>query len=112
MKRKAGKGERRANVGIGGKPKKKKLSAEMEELAVRTAKTLGLGIAGVDIIESDKGPMVIEANVNVLFRGLVEVTRTNVAEHIIEYMKEEAEIATKGHVVGSFFKVIDRLKFK
>jgi ribosomal protein S6--L-glutamate ligase len=112
MRRKAGRGEIRANIGVGGKGKKINLSPEIKDLAVKTAKALGLGITGVDIIMSEKGPLVIEANVNVHFEGITEATGVNIAEQMINYKWDEAEIAKKGSIMGHFFRVVDRLKMK
>jgi ribosomal protein S6--L-glutamate ligase len=112
MRRKAGRGEIRANIGVVGKGKKINLSPEIKDLAVKTAKALGLGITGVDIIMSEKGPLVIEANVNVHFEGITEATGVNIAEQMINYMWDEAEIAKKGSIMGHFFRVVDRLKMK
>ncbi|MCX6818590.1 MAG: RimK family alpha-L-glutamate ligase, partial [Candidatus Aenigmarchaeota archaeon] len=112
MRRKAGRGERRANIGAGGTGKKIKLPPEIQDLAIRTAKALGLGITGVDIIMSERGPLVIEANVNVYFEGITEATGINLAEQMINYMWDEAETAKKGHIMGHFFRVVDRLKIK
>ncbi len=113
MRRIAEKGERRANIGSGGKAKKIKLSEELRELAIKSARTIGLGIAGIDIIIGEDGrPKVIEANVNVIFSEITKVTGVNIAEKMINYVWSEAEIAKKGIVLGSFYKVIDELKWK
>ena len=57
-------------------------------------------------------PRVIEANVNVIFNEITRVTGVNIAEKMINYVWSEAEIAEKGYVLGSFYKVIDELKWK
>jgi ribosomal protein S6--L-glutamate ligase len=114
MRRIAGKGERRANIGIGGKGKKIKLSDELKELAIKSARAIGLGIAGIDIIIGDEGkPRVIEANVNVNFDEITKVTEINIAEKMINYVWHEAETSIKGTtVLGSFFRMIDELKWR
>ncbi len=61
---------------------------------------------------SERGPLVIEANVNVYFEGITEATGINLAEQMINYMWDEAETAKKGHIMGHFFRVVDRLKMK
>ena len=90
MKRISRTGDRRANIGTGGTGEKVKLSKELSDLAVRSSQILGLGIAGIDIIEPED-PKVIEANVNVNFEGITKYTRVNVAKHIIKYLIDECE---------------------
>ncbi|MBI4018885.1 MAG: RimK family alpha-L-glutamate ligase [Candidatus Aenigmarchaeota archaeon] len=109
MKRIAEKGERRANIGAGGTGKKIRLSQEMTKLAIRSAKALGLGIAGIDIIEGKKGPVVIEANVNVHFEGITHATGTNVAALMMDYVKHEAEISKKDRLIAPIFKAVEEM---
>ncbi len=110
MKRIAEKGERRANIGAGGTGKKIRLSREMSDIAVRTAKALGLGIAGIDIIESKRGPLVIEANVNVHFEGITEATGVNVAAAMMDYAKKETELFRNGGTLSHFLGMDVRWK--
>ncbi|MBI4014382.1 MAG: RimK family alpha-L-glutamate ligase [Candidatus Aenigmarchaeota archaeon] len=110
MKRTAEKGERRANIGAGGTGKKIRLSHEISDIAVRTAKALGLGIAGIDIIESKRGPLVIEANVNVHFEGITEATGVNVAGAMMDYAKKETEIFKNGGTLSRFLGMDVRWK--
>ncbi len=86
MKRKAKKGERRANIGVGGTGEKYEITEEEKELAVKTAKVLGMGIAGVDILkEKNKKPLIIEVNVYPGLKGLEAATGKNVAREMINY---------------------------
>ena len=86
MKRKAKKGERRANIGVGGKGEKYELTEEEKELVMKAAKVLGMGIAGVDMLkEKNKKPLIIEVNVYPGFKGLESATGKNVAKEIINY---------------------------
>ncbi len=62
VKRQAKEGEFRANVHQGGKAIKVKLSPQERAIAIRAAKTMGLKVAGVDIIRSNHGPLVLEIN--------------------------------------------------
>ncbi|HDH91406.1 MAG TPA: RimK family alpha-L-glutamate ligase, partial [Candidatus Aenigmarchaeota archaeon] len=92
MKRKAKRGERRTNIGIGGKGEMiKSLDPEIEEIAIKAAHALGMQICGVDIIEGNKGPVIIEANVNVHFEGLARATKINVAREIVKFVLEEGK---------------------
>jgi len=110
MQRSGSKGERRANIGSGGKGKKIKLKPKLEELAIKTAKALGLEIAGIDIIQQRGGkrePLVIEANVNVVFEEITKVTKTNIAKHIVEYVKNEALTTKRESFLKYFSKMIE-----
>ncbi len=91
MKRKAQKGERRANVSIGGIGIGYEPEEEEEKIAVRAAKALGMGIAGVDVLKSKNKPYVIEVNVYPGLKGIENATGKNVAKRIVEYVKELAE---------------------
>jgi len=87
MKRIAKK-DRRANIGVGGEGVKYELSERERKLAIEAAKALKMEICGVDFIQSPRGPMLIETNVNAQFHGLERATRLNIAKRIIEYCKK------------------------
>lgn len=89
MKRIAEKDELRTNIGIGGKGKPTKISVRMEDLALKAADALGMDITGIDIIKGPKGPVVIEANVNVHFEGFTRTMGINVAKEFVDYVKTE-----------------------
>jgi ribosomal protein S6--L-glutamate ligase len=91
MKRIAKKDERRSNIGIGGIGKPIKLKREWKDLAIKASHYLGMRISGIDLIKGPKGPMIIEANVNVHFEGLTKYTNINVAKAIIDFIKSELE---------------------
>lgn len=76
----------RSNIHLGGHGSPVTLSEEEAQLAVNTAKALGLKSGGIDIIRSNRGPLVIEANASAEF-GIEKVTNTNVAATIIEYIE-------------------------
>ncbi len=77
-------GEFRSNIHRGGVGEGIDLPPEYERAAVRAAKAVGLGLAGVDMLESAEGPMVIEVNASPGFEGLEEATGLNVARMFIE----------------------------
>ncbi|RLI20456.1 RimK family alpha-L-glutamate ligase [Candidatus Bathyarchaeota archaeon] len=79
----------KTNISLGARPKPTKLSGELEDLAVKSAKTIGCKIAGVDIIESEKGPLIVEINSQPGWRGLQTVTRINIADEIVKYVISE-----------------------
>lgn len=91
MKRIAREGERRSNIGMGGKGVAYTLSEKEKKLAEKAAKALGMKICGIDIMRSPRGPVVIETNVNAEFKGLEEATGKNVARAIVNYVREIAE---------------------
>lgn len=85
MERSAKPGEFRSNIELGGEGKSVKISKHYEEIAVNSAKALGLDIAGVDIIETKDGPAVLEVNANPGFKKLEEVTGIDIASEIINF---------------------------
>lgn len=91
MKRIAREGEFRANIHRGGVGFLTCLTDDEEEIAVRSAKVLGLGIAGVDMIRTRKGIMVIEVNPSPGFEGLEKATGMDVAGAMVDYAIKLAE---------------------
>ncbi len=79
----------KTNVSQGAKPISFRLTEELEALAVNAAKTLDCRVAGVDILESEKGFLLIELNSQPGWRGLQSVTNTNIADCIVEYVLAE-----------------------
>jgi ribosomal protein S6--L-glutamate ligase len=90
MKRQAVAGEFRSNIHRGGKAKKVRLSPEYRRTALAAARVLGLKVAGVDLIESDEGPMVMEVNSSPGLEGVEKATGVDVAGAIIEHIEKEA----------------------
>jgi ribosomal protein S6--L-glutamate ligase len=86
MMRTAPAGEFRANIHRGGEGKLIRLPKAYERAAVRAAKILGLEIAGVDLIESKKGPLVLEVNSSPGFEGIERATGLNIASAMIKHM--------------------------
>lgn len=85
MRRTAKRGEFRANVHRGGAGEKiSRLPKKYENLAVAAAKAVGLDIAGVDLLESAKGPLLLEVNSSPGFQELEKATSVNVAEKMIQ----------------------------
>ena len=79
----------KTNVSLGAKPVGFKISNELEDLAVKAAKVIGCRVTGVDIIEGPKGPVLIELNSQPGWRGLQSVTKFNIADEIISYVRSE-----------------------
>ena len=79
IQREAAKGEFRANLHQGGKASLIKITKEEKKLAIKAAKVLGLQIAGVDIIRSNKGPLVLEVNSSPGLEGIEKATGIDIA---------------------------------
>ncbi|RPH37194.1 MAG: RimK family alpha-L-glutamate ligase [Planctomycetota bacterium] len=84
MRRIAAEGEFRSNIHRCGTGEPFKLTALSEKIAVKAAAAAGLQLAGVDILESSSGPMVIEVNASPGFEGLEEATKRNIAKMFVE----------------------------
>jgi ribosomal protein S6--L-glutamate ligase len=93
MRRKAVAGEFRSNIHRGGQAKEIKLPAEYRKTALAAARVLGLRVAGVDLIESKDGPMVMEVNSSPGLEGIQKATGVDVARAIIELMENEATLS-------------------
>jgi RimK family alpha-L-glutamate ligase len=76
----------KTNVSLGAKPVALKPSEEMEKLAVKATEIIGCKIAGVDILESEDGPVIIELNSQPGWRGLQSVAKVNIAEEIARFV--------------------------
>ncbi len=90
MKRQSAPGEFRANIHRGGSAEKVRLTPEERSTAVRSAKALGLGVAGVDLLRANHGPVVIEVNSSPGLEGIEQSTGIDVAGKIIEFIEKNA----------------------
>jgi len=88
--RKGQEGEFRSNLHRGGAACAVKITPEERASAVEAAQTLGLNIAGVDILRSNHGPVVIEVNSSPGLKGIETVTKLDIASMIIEFIEKEA----------------------
>jgi len=79
----------KTNVSLGARPTALNPSKELEDLAVKTTQVIGCKVAGVDILESQSGPVVIELNSQPGWRGLQSVANVNIAEEIVRYIVSE-----------------------
>ena len=96
MKRKATGEEKRANIHAGGKGEPYELDFNTKKIAIETAKAVGADICGVDILESVKGPLVIEVNISPGLQGITAATRINVADKIAKFLSEKANEMKEG----------------
>jgi ribosomal protein S6--L-glutamate ligase len=89
MRRKAVAGEFRSNIHRGGTAARVRLPAEYRKTALAAARVLGLRVAGVDMIESEDGPMVMEVNSSPGLEGIQKTTGVDVAAAIIEHIEHD-----------------------
>ena len=87
MKRQGLPGEFRSNLHRGGSASVLELSKEERETAIKSAKKLGLAIAGVDMLQSSRGPLVMEVNSSPGLEGIEGATGVDIAGKIIEYVE-------------------------
>ena len=87
MKRIAPEGEFRSNVHRGGTMDKVQLSSEEENMAVNASRILGLSIAGVDLMRSNRGPLILEVNSSPGLQGIESCSEVDVAEKIILHIQ-------------------------
>ena len=87
MKRIAPEGEFRSNVHRGGTMEKVQLTSEEENMAVNASRILGLSIAGVDLMRSNRGPLILEVNSSPGLQGIESCSEVDVAEKIILHIQ-------------------------
>ncbi len=90
MKRQAADGEFRSNLHRGGSATLIRISPEERKTAVAAAKAMGLSIAGVDLLRSKRGPLVMEVNSSPGLEGIESATGKDIAGLIVEYIEKHA----------------------
>jgi ribosomal protein S6--L-glutamate ligase len=90
MKRQAKEGEFRSNLHRGGNALPVKITPLERKTAVEAAKTLGLNVAGVDMLRSSRGPLIMEVNSSPGLEGIERASGKNVASMIIDFIEENA----------------------
>jgi len=90
MMRKGKEGDFRSNLHRGGTAKLVKITPEERSTAVRSAKAMGLNVAGVDLLRSNHGPVVMEVNSSPGLEGIEAATKQDVAGMIIEFIEKNA----------------------
>ena len=88
MKRQGKEGEFRSNLHRGGQATVIRLSRAEKMVALKAARAMGLAIAGVDMLQSKKGPMVLEVNSSPGLEGIEKSTGIDIASKIVEYVEE------------------------
>ena len=100
MKRQSLDDDFRSNLHKGGEGTSIKLTAEEQRIAVKAAKAMGLHIAGVDLMRSGRGPLVLEVNASPGF-GIERVTGRDIAGKFIEYVEHNATRKNSKDRVGA-----------
>ena len=90
MKRQAKEGEFRSNLHRGGTAEVIELTHEEEIAAIKAANALKLGVAGVDILQSERGPLIIEVNSSPGLEGIEAATEKDIAAQMIKYIEKNA----------------------
>jgi ribosomal protein S6--L-glutamate ligase len=90
MQRDSSPGDFRANLHRGGSAKAATLSADEERIAVAAAGALGLGVAGVDLLRSNRGPLLLEVNASPGLEGIEAATGVDVAAAIMALLEAQA----------------------
>jgi ribosomal protein S6--L-glutamate ligase len=88
MRRQGAPGDFRSNLHRGGTAEVIKLSPSERSTAVRAAKAVGLAVAGVDLLQSDEGPMVLEVNSSPGLEGIEKASGVDIADLIVEYIED------------------------
>ena len=93
MQRQAAKGEFRANIHQGGKASRIRITSEERKLAQKAAKVLNLAVAGVDIIRSNKGPLLLEVNSSPGLEGIENATGKDIANEMIVAIEKKLKFS-------------------
>ena len=94
IKRQGQEGEFRSNLHLGGTAVKAKISSDERKMAVAATKAMGLKVAGVDFVRSEKGPLILEVNSSPGLEGIEKFSEKNIAGQIIEYIENNAKPQT------------------
>lgn len=90
----------RSNLHKGGQGAAIKLTPEEKRMAIKAAKAMGLSVAGVDLMRSERGPLVLEVNASPGF-GIEKITGRNVAAKMIEYVELNAKRGNRRDKIGA-----------
>lgn len=101
MKRQGEEGDFRSNLHRGGTSTPIKLSRKEKSTAVEAAKAMGLNVAGVDMLQSDRGPLILEVNSSPGLRGIEAATGEDIAGKVIEFIEKGAQQRHKRDKVGA-----------
>lgn len=91
MKRTGADGDFRSNIHRGGSAEVIKLTAKERNAALKAASSMGLSIAGVDLLQSERGPLILEVNSSPGLQGIEKATGKDIAGSIIDYVLKHTE---------------------
>ena len=95
MKRHAKEGDFRSNLHRGGYAIAEQISAEERKIAIQASQILGLDVAGVDLLRSNKGPLVLEVNSSPGLEGIEKSTGVDVCSKMIDYLEQQASLKSE-----------------
>ncbi len=95
MERIAKEGEYRANFHLGADVKSIKITEEERNMAIKASKAMGMDISGVDILRSNRGPLILEINSSPGLEGIEKATKKNIAELMIKYIEKNINKSIK-----------------
>jgi ribosomal protein S6--L-glutamate ligase len=95
MRRQAAEGDFRANLHLGGTAERAVASEEEQDVAVRSARALGLSVAGVDLIRSARGPLVLEVNSTPGLEGVEAVSMSDIATAVIAHVESQVRLGRR-----------------
>jgi ribosomal protein S6--L-glutamate ligase len=102
MKRQGAEGDFRSNIHRGGSAQAIKLSKEERNLAVQAAKVMGLDVAGVDMLQSERGPLLMEVNSSPGLEGIENFTGIDIAGKIMDFIEKQMQTkSTKKDTIGA-----------
>jgi ribosomal protein S6--L-glutamate ligase len=99
MRRQGAEGDFRSNLHRGGEGHAIQLSPEEEQAAISAARALGVKVAGVDMLQSNRGPLIMEVNSSPGLQGIENTSKIDVASLIIAYLEEKFRM-DEGDTVG------------
>lgn len=98
MKRQGAEGDFRSNLHRGGLAEVIKLNSQERKTALAAAKVMGLRVAGVDMVRSNRGPLVLEVNSSPGLEGIEKATGKDIASMIIEYIEKNAKCTKNSRI--------------
>ena len=101
MRRQAAQGEFRSNLHRGGSASATELSDSESDVALRAARTMGLNVAGVDLLRSRRGPLVLEVNSSPGLEGIEAATGIDIAGGIVEYLERRVRRRHRAGLAGT-----------
>jgi len=91
MKRQSKSGDFRSNLHRGGSSEPIRLSEAEKRIAIKAAQVLRLGVCGVDILQANQGPVILEVNSTPGLEGIEKTTGVNISEKIITYIERQSQ---------------------